>query len=251
MIIRKVKVKTGWSRGSAIYSVSLMYLDSGFETRWGHGCSSLVFMVPCACSGLSDELVTRSEESYRVCACVSNRVWPRNINNKATWAPVGLWCHRKITKNVKYMNANGKVRGGGMDVKCLHVTEKDQQRKRQAKATLLDCDWNVMAHAQKPDFVFRAKRTSPFKSAGGGVSSVDYWQPEVCASAVVMLDTPCSEVVWRVLATHYIRQFPLHFPSRSSPCATTFQLDSVPGCSDSNVLSQSKLARSGETCDFC
>jgi len=25
-----------------------------------------------------------------------------------------------------------------------------------------------MAHAQKPDFVFRAKRTSPFKSAGGG-----------------------------------------------------------------------------------
>jgi len=24
-----------------------------------------------------------------------------------------------------------------------------------------------MAHAQKPDFVFRAKRTSPFKSAAG------------------------------------------------------------------------------------
>ena len=63
-------------------------------------------------------------------------------------------------------------------------------------------------HAQKPDFVFRAKRTSPIKSAGvasvqstagsrgvrisgsnagfcaGGVSSVDY-----CASAVVMLDS--------------------------------------------------------------
>ena len=27
--------------------------------------------------------------------------------------------------------------------------------------------WNLMAHAQKPDLVFRAKRTSPFKSAGG------------------------------------------------------------------------------------
>jgi len=40
----------------------------------------------------------------------------------------------------------------------------------------------------------------------GGVSSVDYWPAEVCASAVVMLDTPCSEVVWRVLATHCIRQ---------------------------------------------
>jgi hypothetical protein len=48
---------------------------------------------------------------------------------------------------------------------------------------------------------------------------------EVCASALVMLDTPCSEVVWRVLATHPIRQFPLHFPSRASPCAITFQLD--------------------------
>jgi len=49
---------------------------------------------------------------------------------------------------------------------------------------------------------------------------------EVCASAVVMLDTPCSEVVWRVLATHCIRQFPLHLPSRASPCAFTFQPDS-------------------------
>jgi len=43
-------------------------------------------------------------------------------------------------------------------------------------------------------FCLSAKRTSPFKSAGD-VSSVDYWPAEVCASAVVMLDTPCSEVV--------------------------------------------------------
>jgi len=50
---------------------------------------------------------------------------------------------------------------------------------------------------------------------------------EVCASAVVMLDTPCSEVVWRVLATHSIRQFPLHLLSRTSPCAITFQLEST------------------------
>ena len=55
----------------------------------------------------------------------------------------------------------------------------------------------------------------------GGVSS-----GEVCASAVVMLDTPCSELVWRVLATHSIRQFRLHFPYRASPCAITFQLQS-------------------------
>jgi hypothetical protein len=41
-----------------------------------------------------------------------------------------------------------------------------------------------------------------------------------------MLDTPCSEVVWRVLAIHSIRQFPLHFSSSASPWAITFQLDS-------------------------
>jgi hypothetical protein len=66
------------------------------------------------------------------------------------------------------------------------------------------------------------KRTSPFESAGASA--------EVCASAVVMLDTPCSEVVWLpqwVLATHCIRHFPLHFPSRASPCAITLQLDST------------------------
>jgi len=31
----------------------------------------------------------------------------------------------------------------------------------------------------------------------------------------------------RVLATHSIRQFPLHFPSRASPCAIRFQTHSV------------------------
>ena len=52
---------------------------------------------------------------------------------------------------------------------------------------------------------------------------------EVCASAVVMvvmLDAPCSEVAYRVLATHFIRQFTLHFPSHASPCAITFQTQS-------------------------
>ena len=92
---------------------------------------------------------------------------------------------------------------------------------------VVDCVWNVMAHPQKPDFVFRAKRTSPFKSAGGWRQFSRLLAAEVCASAVVMLDTPCSEVVWRVLATHSIRQFPLHFPSLASPCAITFQLNST------------------------
>ena len=36
---------------------------------------------------------------------------------------------------------------------------------------VVDCVWNVMAHAQKPDFVFRRKGARPFKSAGASVQS--------------------------------------------------------------------------------
>jgi len=72
------------------------------------------------------------------------------------------------------------------------------------------CFWNVMAHAQKPCFVFRRNGRVHLNRQGRRFSRL--LAAEVCASAVVMLDTPCSEVVWRVLATHSIRQFPLHFP---------------------------------------
>jgi len=46
----------------------------------------------------------------------------------------------------------------------------------------------------KTRFPLSAKRTSPFKSAGRRQFS-RLQAAEVCASAVVMLDTPCSEVV--------------------------------------------------------
>ena len=74
-------------------------------------------------------------------------------------------------------------------------------------------------------FRLSAKRTSQLKSRGrerGRGQFSRLLAAEVCASAVVMLDTPCSEVVWRVLGTHSIRQFPLHFPSCASPCAIIF-----------------------------
>ena len=58
----------------------------------------------------------------------------------------------------------------------------------------LDCVSNVIAHAQKTDFVFRRngrrvhlnRRVRQFSRLLAA---------ELCASAVVMLDTPCSEVV--------------------------------------------------------
>ena len=79
---------------------------------------------------------------------------------------------------------------------------------------LVDCVWNVMAHAQKPDFVFRRNGRVHLNRRERQFSRL--LAAEVCASAVVMLDTPCSQVVWRVLATYSIRQFPLHLP----PCVT-------------------------------
>jgi hypothetical protein len=89
--------------------------------------------------------------------------------------------------------------------------------------SVVEASWNMMAHAQKPDFVFRRNGRVHLNRRGRQFSRL--LAAEVSASAVVMLDTPCSEVVWKVLATHYIRQFPLHFPSRASPCAVNFQLE--------------------------
>ena len=84
-----------------------------------------------------------------------------------------------------------------------------------------------MAHGQKPDFLFRRKRRVHLNRRGRQFSRL--LAGELCASAVVMLDTPSSEVVKRVLATNSIRHFPLHFHSRASPCAITFQLVKVKG----------------------
>jgi hypothetical protein len=83
--------------------------------------------------------------------------------------------------------------------------------------------WNVMAHSQKSDFVFR--RSGRVHLNRRCLQFSRLLAADVRASAVVMLDTRCSEVVWRVLATHSIRQLPLHFPSRASSCAITFQLE--------------------------
>jgi len=78
----------------------------------------------------------------------------------------------------------------------------------------------------KTRFQLSGKWASPLKPPGGGGQFSRLLAAEMCASAVVMLDTPCSEVVWRVLATQCIRQFIPHFPSCASPCAITFQLES-------------------------
>ena len=72
-----------------------------------------------------------------------------------------------------------------------------------------------MAHAQKQDFVVWRNRRVHLNRRGRQLSRL--LATEACASAVVMPDAPCSEVVWKVLATHSIRQF---CPSLPLPCVT-------------------------------
>jgi len=75
-------------------------------------------------------------------------------------------------------------------------------------------------------FRLSAKRTSPFKSAGG-VSLVDYWQPSCVRSSGSYVGYTMFRGSVKSTGYPLIRQFPLHFPSRASPCTVTFQLDST------------------------
>ena len=57
----------------------------------------------------------------------------------------------------------------------------------------LEASRNVMAHAQKLYFAYRRNGRVNLNRFGRQFSRL--LAAEVCASAVVMLDTPCSEVV--------------------------------------------------------
>jgi len=70
-------------------------------------------------------------------------------------------------------------------------------------------------------FRLSPKRTSPFNSAGASVQSTA-GSRDVRISGSNTGYTMFRGSV-RVLATHSICQFPLHFPSRASPCAIRFQ----------------------------
>ena len=70
-------------------------------------------------------------------------------------------------------------------------------------------------------FSLSPKRMSPFKSAGESVQST-------AGSRVARISVSNAGYTMlrgrvRVLATHSIRQFPLHFPSHASLCAITFR----------------------------
>ena len=78
----------------------------------------------------------------------------------------------------------------------------------------VDCVLNVMVHAQKSDFVFRRNELVHLNRHGRQFSRL--LAAELCASAVVMRDTPSSEVV---KSTGYPLLSPFS-PSILLPCVT-------------------------------
>jgi len=93
----------------------------------------------------------------------------------------------------------------------------------------------IINHARarlKPDgtrtetrFRLSPKRTSPFKSAGASVHSTTGSRGVRISFSNAGYTAFRGSV--RVLATHSIRQFPLHFPFRASPCAVNFKTSSI------------------------
>ena len=102
-----------------------------------------------------------------------------------------------------------------VDSKPWWTDRLSAQLRRSGTSYSVEDYWNVMAHAKKPNFVFRWKGRFHLNRRGCQFSRL--LAAGVCASTVVMLDTPCSEVVWRVLATHF--HSPVS-PSLPLPCVT-------------------------------
>jgi len=78
-----------------------------------------------------------------------------------------------------------------------------------------------MAHAQKPDLVFQRNGRVHINRRGCQFSRL--LAVEECWSADSNFIDRVPTYSGRLLATHSIRIFPLHFPSRASPCAIRFR----------------------------
>jgi hypothetical protein len=86
---------------------------------------------------------------------------------------------------------------------------------------VVDCD-DTRAESR---FRLSAKGTSPLKSPVASVQSTTDWQP-----CVRIGGSNAGYTMFRgsVKGTGYPLHSPVHFPSRASLCAITFQLDSIP-----------------------
>ena len=95
----------------------------------------------------------------------------------------------------------------------------------------VEVSWNVMAHAQKPDFVFRRKGRVHLNRPGGGGGGGASVQSTTGSRGVRISGSNARYTVFRgrVKSTGYPLHSPVspHFPSHTPPCVITFQLDST------------------------
>jgi len=92
----------------------------------------------------------------------------------------------------------------------------------------VEASWNVMAHAQKPDFVFRRNGRVHLNLRGRRFSPLP--ATEVCASAFIVGSNAGYTIIrGSVQGTGYPLQSPVSPspPLPASPCAITFQLEST------------------------
>ena len=182
--------------------------------------------------------IVSTSESYRMAISISREVSSSlpcsTISSRfAVRSPITGSSHIKLVPLI--CMSLSVIRSPHISVPCNHTCSHIVQWKQTSNLCIIiiillvwvevvQASLNVMVHAQKPDFVFRRNGRVHLNRRGRQFSRL--LAAEVCASAVVMLDTPCPEVVWRVQATHFIRQFPPHFPYCASPFAITFQFES-------------------------
>jgi hypothetical protein len=118
-------------------------------------------------------------------------------------------------------------------VQCLVTDDSARSRKEAGVATEGIVRLKRDGTRAETRFRLSAKQTSPFKSAGASVQSTAGRRGVRISASNAEYTTFRGNV--RVLATHSIRQFPLHFPSRASPCAIRFQTHSTtPECAWNN-----------------
>ena len=117
---------------------------------------------------------------------------------------------------------------------CLLVTARSLYMFRTFSASIIRSIARAKLDGTRAEtrFPLSLKRTSPFKSVGVSVQSIAGSRGVRIGLSNAGYTTFGGGV--RVLATHSIRQFPLHFPSRASPCAIRFRTSYTKNCSSSH-----------------
>jgi len=149
-------------------------------------------------------------EKHLCCLKIPCHLWDQGLNSKCGWEAQEFSCLQNIHTGSRAHPVSHSTSAMGFFTQ--------QQRSQDVKFTphllLVKASWNVTAHTQKPDFVFRRNGQVHLNQRGCQFSRL--LAAEVRASAVVMLYTPCSEVVWRVwLPTPFVS-----FPFTPLPCIT-------------------------------